>query len=343
MKNRFVVALMTFLLLSGCAKLFDPAAAVVAGQKISVEEVEEGVEDFKKTPEYEQLVAQGDAQAIERQYEQQLLSELIRAAVLTPEAEERGIEVGDDEIDERLQEIKDDYGSEAEFEKDLEDQHLTLEELRGFISDRILEEKLKTEVTADLRPTEQELQAFYEENIDRFTETRTQHILVEDEATATRLADRLQRAPRSQVEDLFEDLAAEFSTDESNADDGGDLGHRPAGELVEPYERAAARLEEGDVSDPVQTEFGFHVIRVIDRRAAPFEEVSDQLAEQLGGQEQEEAWQQFVRDAYEAADIRVNSRYGELDLETQQVVDATAEDIPGAEVDLPSPTPTPTL
>ncbi|MGH2825890.1 MAG: hypothetical protein ACRDKF_02830, partial [Actinomycetota bacterium] len=63
------------------------------------------------------------------------------------------------------------------------------------------------------------------------------------------------------------------------------------------------------------------------------------IAQELAGAEQEEEFQKFITQAYEDADVRVNPRYGELDLETQRVVDATAEDVPGAEVPEESPEP----
>ena len=327
------------LVVAACGSLFEPAAAIVGGQKITAEEVREGLEDFKNTEEYKRLTAQSDPRSIQRQFEQAFLTQRIRRAVLKPEAEERGIEVTEEDVDARLTEIQDDFPNQSAFEEALKEQGLTVETLRELIADNVLEEKLRTEITADLVPTEAEISAYYKDNIAEFTRTHSQHILVKDKGVARTLATRLQQTPRKQVESLFAQLAEEFSTDKSNAKKGGDLGFTSPGELVAPFERAMADLKKGEVSDPVKTEFGFHIIRVIERRTTPFEDAKADIEERIGGRDQELAWTEFVRGAYEDADIKVNSRYGELDLETQQVVDATAEDIPGAEVDTPSPTP----
>lgn len=340
MKALTRLTLVAALAFAGCGTLFDPAAAVVAGEKISVEEVEAGLDDFKKTLEYERLTGQGDPRDVQRQFEQVYLTDLIRREVVEREAEERGLEVTEEEVDERMEQIEGDFQNQSAYEEALKEQGLTVERLRELVADNLLEEKLQADVTKDATLAEEDLQVYYDENTDRFTQTHTQHILVENQALASTIAEQLQQAAPNQVERLFERLARQHSTDPSNADTGGDLGFRSPGELVAEYEAAVEALEEGEVSDPVQTEFGFHVIRLIERRVTPFEEARPQIEEIVREQEGELVWQEFIQNAYEDADIRVNSRYGELDLETQAIVDATAEDIPGGEVLSPSPTPT---
>jgi parvulin-like peptidyl-prolyl isomerase len=132
------------------------------------------------------------------------------------------------------------------------------------------------------------------------------------------------------VDALFASLAKEFSQDGSAAQ-GGDLGWADPAGYVEPFGEAIKALEIGKVSRPVETEFGFHIIKVEGRRAQPFDAVKDQIAADVGGVSPEQVWQDWIIEAYKDAEIEVNPRYGELDLQTQQIVDATAEDVPGAE------------
>ena len=321
-----------------CGELLDPAAAVVNGNKITVEEIAADLERFEESAEFERLSEQGDAQELKRQVEQQLLSQEIRRAVLEPKAEELGIEVDEEEVTSRLEEIKADYETEGAFEEALKEQNLTLEQVEELIADRLLEEQLRAKVTEDAAPSEEEIQAYYEENQNRYAESEAQHILVADEAKAQDIATRLDAARGNQVDSLFAKLAKRFSTDDTNADDAGKLGFFGRGDFVEPFEKAAAKLDIGEISEPVQTEFGWHVIRVTDRRVAPLEEVADEIEQELGQEAVEKAWTSYVRKAYEEADVKVNPRYGEFDEESFQVIDPTADDVPGAEVPETEPT-----
>jgi foldase protein PrsA len=335
-------ALLVVLLLAACGELLDPAAAVVSGDKITVERMTSIVDAYQGSQEFKQVAAQGDPQEILRQYEQTRLSQLIRRAVLEPKAEQLDVEVTDDDVARRLDQIKADFPSEEAFQDALAEQGLTSDYLDELVYDSLLEEGLRAEVTEGAGPTNDELVDFYQENLNDYRQTRAQHILVKSRKLAAVLSTRLRAAPSDKVEDLYGRLAKRYSTDTSNAGKGGDLGYFSEGQLVPPFEQAAADLSIGEISEPVQTEFGFHVIRITDRRVAPFEEVRADIEEQLGGQAEDEAWQRWVVDAYKDADIHVNPRYGELDLDTQQIVNPSAEDVPGADESQATPTPEPT-
>jgi foldase protein PrsA len=338
---RLFVPLFVFLL-TACGDLLDPAAAVVGDDKITVDQITAIVEDYEATEEFKQVASQGEPQEILRQFEQSRLSQLIRRAVLQPQADELDIEVTDEEVAQRLDQIKGDFPSEEAFQDALAEQGLTADYLNELVDDSLLEEELRAIVTEGAGPTDEELLDFYQENLNDYRQTRAQHILVESRRLAASLATRLRAARGGEVEELFARLAERYSTDSSNAGKGGDLGYTSAGQLVPPFEQAAADLSIGEISAPVQTQFGFHVIRVTDRRVAPFDQVRSRIEEQIGGEAEDEAWQEWVVDAYGGADIRVNPRYGELDLDTQQIVNPSAQDVPGADESQATPTPEPT-
>ena len=339
--RRISLLLVACFAFGACGGLVDPAAAVVYDRKIPLEEVQNAVEDFRASPEYERLARQGDADALTREFEQTLLSQLIRRAVLAPKAEELGVSVTDAEVQEELDLIEAEFPSEAAFLEELKENGLTLEQLTQLVRDRALEEKIRGEILEQEGPGEAELRAYYEDNTDDFIETATQHILVRDRALAADLAARLQAASAPEVEDLFARLARRHSRDRSNKDTGGELGFNPPGSFVPPFEAAADELEIGEVSDPVRTRFGWHVIRVTDRQPQPFEEVQEQIQVELGSPTDDEIWDEWVKQAYIEADVRVNPRYGEFNLETQQVESASARTVPGAEEPEASPLVTP--
>jgi foldase protein PrsA len=324
------------LVLGACGNLLDPAAAVVHGSKITIDEVQAAVDEFNRSPEYERLAEQGDADAITREFEQSYLSTLIRRAVLTPEATERGIEVTEAEVQDQLDAIAAEFPSQSAFEEALKEQGLTLDQLTQLVEDRALEEKLRAEITAEVGPTDEEIRAFYDDNSDDFRETEAQHILVAKRALATDISRQLQAAPKRQVAGLFARLAKRHSTDNSNKDNAGELGFFSPGDFVPEFDEGAAALAIGEVSDPVRSEFGWHVIRVTGRRPIPFDQASGQIAAQIGGTSEEDAWQAWLHEAYETAEVEVNPRYGEFNLATQAIEDASPRTVPGAEETAPA-------
>lgn len=105
-------------------------------------------------------------------------------------------------------------------------------------------------------------------------ELRARHILVETEQQAKEVFEKIAHG-----ED-FTRMAKEHSKDPGSKDDGGDLGYFGRGQMVPQFEEAAFKLKKGDISDPVQTQFGWHLIKIEDRRARgapPFEQVKDRL------------------------------------------------------------------
>lgn len=324
-----------------CGDLLDPAAAVVYGKKIPIETVERQLDDYVASRSFEQQAAQGDAGAFKRQFEQERLTDLIMRAVLTPAAEERGIEVTTVDVVNRIEEfVEAEFGgSKAQLDEALNENGLTQAQFHEIIHDQILNESLRADVAGDVRPSAEDVRAFYEENRAEFETARAQHILVDDRALAEQLAARLQAASGDAAEALFERLASEHSTDPSSARNGGDLGFQPAGTFVPPFEEAMTGLDVGEVSDPVRTEFGWHVIRVVDRRVTPLEEARPGIENQLAGPAQDEAWSAFLDDLFEEAEVEVNPRYGVFDEETRRVVDPDADDIPGGEAPEPSAEP----
>ena len=326
------LALCAALGLTGCGELTDPAAATVNGEKITFEEVDAGLATFKSTERYKQLSGEEEAESLSRQFEQGFLATLVRRQVLGPEAEALGIEVTDAEVDQQIEVIKADFPDETAFLDALKEQALDEQQLRELVYDRLLEQELRAEVTKEAVPSEEEVQAFYDENAAEFEQVTVQHVLVKEQQLAGVIQAEVENASPKTVEKVMGRLAKEHSTDTGSAKQGGILPASSASQYVEPFAEAVGRLEPGEVApEPVKTEFGFHVVRLVEREIVPFEEAQEQISTQLAGPAQDKAWQAWVKQAYEDAEVRVNPRYGELDLETGQILDADAEDVPGAE------------
>jgi len=309
-------------------------AASVGADDISAGTITDALGTFEDTQAFDQLSQQNGKGKARRLFEQGYLSRLIRRQVLQTRADDLGVAIPAADVADQLEQIKAQFGAdEQKFQDALEQQGLTASLLKRFVEDQVLEQELRTKVAEDEGPPEDELRAFYGEHKGDYQEVRASHILLKvEQAGAKKQADKLysqlQDAPDANA--LFASLAKEFSQDGSAAQ-GGDLGWADPAGYVAPFAEAIKSLEIGKVSRPVETEFGFHIIKVEGRRAQPYEAVKEQIAAEVGGVSPEQVWQDWIIDAYKDAEIEINPRYGELDLKTQQIVDATAADVPGAE------------
>jgi foldase protein PrsA len=327
--RRLVALFIPLLVLGACGEALAPAAAVVNGDKITTSQVSSALHRFEKTDQFSQLAQQQDPNSVRRQFEQGYLGQQIRRRVIAGEANRLDVTVSDAAVQDQIDQIKQRLGSEQAFQNALAAQGLTMDQLETAIRDQLLEQQVKQKVTAEAAPSEATLRSYYRSHTSDYTRTRAQHILVKDKNLAARLSTKLQAAPRAKVDSLFAKLAKQYSTDKSNSNKGGDLGYTTPGQFVPEFDTAMAKLKVGEVSDPVKTQFGYHVIRVTDRKVASFSEVRNDVEQSVAGSKEDQIFQRWLIAAYQRADVKVNSRYGELDIKTQQIVNASAEQVPG--------------
>lgn len=203
-------------------------------------------------------------EAMKEKFGEQALQQLIYEKVLTKE-----YKVSDKELNEKLDQIKSDLG--ANFEMALTQYGYKDEsDLKETIRIGLLQEKAAIK---DIKVTEDELKEYY----DKFKpEIKARHILVADEKTAKEVKQKLDEGGK------FEDLAKEYSSDTGSAAQGGDLGWFGPGKMVAPFEEAAYALEVNEISAPVKSEHGFHIIQLTDKKEkGTFEEMKEELEHEL--------------------------------------------------------------
>lgn len=235
-----------------------------------------------------------------------VLDQMIAVRLLAQESTARHLAVPDADVEARFAEIRQQFPTEEAFSQALAAQTMTIERLRSDIrSDLAVMQLLSAEIDPKVSVDEGDSKTFYEGNLERFHEdeaVRASHILIRVASDADDAAKQKARAEAEAVlGDLraggdFAALAKEHSQDASAAQ-GGDLDFFRRGQMVPPFETAAFGLKTGEVSDIVETQFGLHIIKATDRRAArtlPFPEVDGQIREFLQGQQREEATTAFI-------------------------------------------------
>lgn len=245
------------------------------------------------------------------------LDRLITYTVLQQEAKARNITVADNEVDEQLKAMQGQFTNEADFEKALEARGMSLERLRADARvDMVITRMLESEVATAAPASDDEVRAFYEQNPDKFTQEesmRASHILIMVDQKADGAARTKARAEidailkRARAGEDFAQLAKAHSQDGSAAQ-GGDLDFFARGRMVPEFDKAAFALEPGQISDVVTTQFGYHIIKATDRRAAetlPLDKVSPQVKEYLTNQKKQERADSFVAGLKQKSRIEV--------------------------------------
>jgi peptidyl-prolyl cis-trans isomerase C len=145
--------------------------------------------------------------------------------------------------------------------------------------------------------SEEESKKFYDENPAQFTtpeEVRARHILLSDDVTSADKVSTIQDELKKGVS--FDVLAVTYSTDPSAAQGGGDLGFFGKGQMVPEFETAAFALKEpGDISDPVQTAFGWHIIKLEEKKPSamvPYDDVKPQILQYLSNEKKAQKYRE---------------------------------------------------
>lgn len=178
------------------------------------------------------------------------------------------------------------------------------EKLQDLKKRLVVEAYLKKKVEAESQVSDADLKKFYEQNKDKFKapeQIRASHILVKTEKEAKDILAQIKAGGN------FEELAKKNSVDSSSAK-GGDLGWFGKGTMVPAFEKAALALKEGQVSDVVKSDFGFHIIKLTGKRPAgirPFDEVKDQIKAAILPSKQQEVFQKIKDDLKKGAKITI--------------------------------------
>lgn len=243
--------------------------------------ITKGQLDDRMAPAIKALKAQyGDNFASDEQGKQTLqtqrknmLDQMINEQIVIEKAKELKIMPTDAELktetDKKLADTKKQYGDDAKFKDALSQYGITEDTYKGYVKDSIIIEKVNQYVTKDVSVTDQQIKDYYNSNQTQFTEKpdrmHVEHVLLNSEADAKKVRERLVKG-----ED-FAKVAKEVSIEPAAKQSGGDLGfiNYTDQNYDKTFMTAALSLKEGVLSEPVQTQYGWHIIKVIKKEEYP--------------------------------------------------------------------------
>ena len=238
---------------------------------------------------------------------EQVLSDLINEQLIGQAAKKAKITVTSAEVDAEMEKLREQIG--PSFDSVLAQYGMTVEDLQKNMELNLLVFKVSTK---DVTVSEDALMSFFEEHKSDYDQpemVKASHILVETEEKAKEIKKKLAEGAD------FAELARGESTDPMSAAEGGDLGFFARGRMVPEFEKAAFAMSPGQTSAPVKSEYGYHIIRVTDRKdahEATFDDVKDDIERTIKGNQAKSA-QALASELRLEADVTItDSKYRDL-------------------------------
>jgi len=309
-----VLALIMVSTLALAAEKKAPAdkAAVVNGVTISKDNFDRELDFFvKRANQRGQQVPQAQMGMMQNQ----VLDSLIDRELLFQESEKKGIKINPKEVSDQFQKIQQRYPSKDEFKKLLSEMGLTESDVQKQISRGMaIQQLIDKEVGDKIKIGDEEVKSYYDANPQLFQQpeqVQASHILVKVDATATQAQKDEARKKiesvqkKAQKGEDFATLAKTYSEGPSGPQ-GGDLGYFRRGQMVKPFEEAAFNLKPNETSDIVETQFGYHLIKVVDKKPAQkmaYADVKERLSEHLKKQKMDSEASTYIQSLRSGAKI----------------------------------------
>jgi parvulin-like peptidyl-prolyl isomerase len=290
----FLVAALAAVL-AGCGggggKLPSSAVAKVDGQTITQTQFDDLLEQARRSYKTQKRPFPKAGTQEYQTLKNQAVQYLVQRVEFQQEADKLGVMVSNKEIADRLTKIKKQYfgGSDSRYKKQLAAQGLTDAQVKDDVEAQLIQEKIFKRVTSNVKVTDAELKKYYDEHQSQYgtpEQRDVAHILVKTKSLADKLYARVKAG------ESFSKLAKKYSQDPGSKNAGGKLTISK-GQTVGPFDTTAFLLPTGNVSRPVKTTFGYHIIKALgDIKAAkttPFAQVKSSIRQQLLQQKKNEA------------------------------------------------------
>jgi foldase protein PrsA len=286
--------------LAGCGggsdKVPADAVAVVDGQDIARSDYESLLAQAQKSYKNQKRDFPKQGSQEFQTLKNQAVQFLVQREQFEQKATDLDVNVTDKQVNARLAQIQKQYfgGDKKKYEKQLAAQGLSDKQVRSDIRAQIVSEKIFAQVTKDVKVTDKQIDDYYTKNKAQYSNPESRdvrHILVKTKAKADDLYRQLQGGAD------FAALAKKFSEDTGSKANGGKLTISK-GQTVAPFDKAAFALKKNEISKPVKTEFGYHIIQpltdVKPAKVTPLKDVKDSISQQLAQTKKNEAMTKWV-------------------------------------------------
>ena len=245
----------------------------------------------------------------------EILDSLIDQELLYQDSQKQHMQVDKKAVNDKYDEIKKRFKTEQEFKDAIAKMDVTEAEIRSQLKKGLaIDELLKTKVVKDVQVTEEEAKKYYDEHTDQFKQAeqvKASHILIQ---VAPDASDEKKAEAKKKIEEVQgklkkgEDFAtvAKESSEGPSKSRGGDLGFFQRGQMDKAFEEVAFALEPGTVSDVVETRFGYHIIKVDEKKpetTLSFSEEKDKIEQFLKQQKTREKIEAYLEDLRKNAKI----------------------------------------
>ena len=302
MKRLILLAILSVVLVvAGCggtstATLGSDDAAIVGSQAITKDQFRSLMDRAKKSYNSQKRPFPKPGTAEYEQLKGQAVTFLVQRAEYAQEADAMGIKVTDSDVDKRIEELKKQYygGSEARYEKTLKQQGLTPDQAKDEVRASLIAEDLFKKVTDKVNVSKQDVNAYYASHKSQYVQPESRevrHILVTKKALADTLWAKLKAGAN------FAALAKKYSKDPGSASNGGKLTISK-GQTVAEFDKTAFDLKTGELSPPIHTQYGFHIIQALSAikpaQTTPLSKVESSIKQQLEQQQKNEIMTKWV-------------------------------------------------
>jgi parvulin-like peptidyl-prolyl isomerase len=288
------------------------AVAIVDGEEIARSDYEALIAQAKKSYKNQKRDFPAAGSQEFQTLRNQAVQFLVQREQFEQEAESLDVEVTEKQVDARLEQIQKQYfgGDKAKFEKQLKEQGITEKQVRNDIRSQIISEKIFEQVTGEVKVTDEQIAEYYEKNKAQYSQPESRevrHILVKTKKQADDLYAQLQDGAD------FAALAKKFSEDTGSKANGGKLTISK-GQTVAPFDQTAFLLNKGQVSRPVKTQYGFHIIEpltdVKPAETTPLKDVKESIRQQLLQTKRNEAMTSWVEETKKEFGEETNYQIG---------------------------------